>query len=194
MDFDNLVKYIKSQGCKVYIYRKKKKIDGAIGLFYEEPVPNIKMATKGLGKRIMMSTLLHEYAHFCQWKDGFSKYLDGICWPHNIHDEWIRGKIELTEREIKMARATMLSVEYDAELRAIDMGNELKPKNFSETYHLKEAQSYMAAIKWSFANRSEWTKRPCWNLYPAKRLTHDELFAPLTNKEKEILKNIKPKT
>jgi hypothetical protein len=193
MDFDNLIKYVKAQGCRVTVYKTKKTVHNAIGLFYEEPYPNIKMAIKGRSKKLVVSTLLHEYAHFCQWMDGFSKYLDGICWSHNVHDEWVRGKIELTEREIEMIRASMLSVEYDAELRAIKIGKELRPDSFDANYHLREAQSYIAAIKWSFGARKEWKKRPSWRLYPAKQLTHEELFAPLTEKEKEILKGIKPR-
>jgi hypothetical protein len=87
-----------------------------------------------------------------------------------------------------MVRATMLSVEYDAELRSYRMGRELGVKNFDPEYHLREAQSYVAAIKWSFDNRKDWKKRARWKLFPAKILTHEELFASLTKKEKRVLK------
>jgi len=193
MDFEKLIKFIKSQGCRVKIYPDKKKIDGAFGLFYDDPHPLIKLAVKGRSKRANVSTLLHEYGHFCQLRDGFSHYLDAICWPHNIHEEWVRGDVDLTDREIKMVRATMLSIEYDAEMRAYRIGEELKPKNWDKDFHLKGAQGYVAAIKWAFDKKNDWTRRPQWKLYPAKVLTPAELFAPLTPKEKKILKKIKAK-
>ena len=191
MDFQNLIRFIKAQGCRVTIFKNKTRIQGALGLFHEDPHPLIQLAVKGRSKRERVSTLLHEYGHFCQSRDGFSKYLDNICWPHNIHEEWIDKKIELTKREIKMVRATMLSVEYDAEIRAYKMGNELQPKNWDSAYHLREAQSYIAAIKWSFKHRKDWKKRPPGKLHPATILSFDQLFAPLTAKEKKILKKIK---
>lgn len=139
----------------------------------------------------MISVLLHEYGHFCQLKDEFGGYLDGICYTHELHEDWVSKRIELTEREIKMACGTMLAVEYDAEMRAIKLGEALCVDNFDAAYHLQDARSYMAAIKWSFNERKDWTKRPSWKLYPAKRLSSEELFAPLTAKENEILKGIK---
>ena len=195
MDHKDLLKFFKSQGCGVRVSKTKSRLEGnAIGLFYEEPAPHIKIATKGRSKREVVSVLLHEFAHFCQWRDGFSKYLDGICWPHNLLEEWLNGDVELTNREIGMTRATMLSGEYDAELRSYRLGMELGVKNFSPAYHLREAQSYMAAIKWAFENRKDWKKRASWKLFPAKILTHKELFAPLTQKEKRVLKkNLKIK-
>lgn len=193
MNLNDLVQFIRSQGCKVTIYKNKKKIDNAIGLFYEEPSPRIVLATKGRSKKLVVSTLLHEFGHFCQWRDGFSGYFDAVCWPHNIHEDWVSRKIELTDLEKKMVRATMLSVEYDAEIRAIRWGDELKPKHWDKDYHLREAQSYIAAIKWSFIHRKDWVKRPGAKKYPAKIMTHEKLFAPLTKSEKRILKKIKAK-
>ena len=192
MNFNSLVKHIKSQGCRVTIYSKKERIGGAAGLFYEDP-PHIKMAVLKVSKRDKVSVLLHEYGHFCQLKDGFANYLDGICWPHNVLDEWVERKVELTEREIQMVRNTMLTVEHDAEMRAIKLGEELKPDDFDAEYHLSEAQSYMAGIKWCFKHRNDFKKRPSWKHYPAKRLTTAELFAPLTDRENKILRKIKAK-
>lgn len=195
MDFKALLKFVKSQGCKVRVYKSKRRLEGnAIGLFYEEPDPHIKIATKGRSKREVVSVLLHEFAHFCQWRDGFSKYFDGICWPHQLLDDWIEGEVKLSKREQAMVRATMLAVEYDAELRSYAMGLELGVKNFDPDYHLSEAQSYMAAIKWAFENKKDWEKRAEWRHFPSKIMTHDELFAPLSKKENKILKkNLKIK-
>ncbi len=191
MDFKNLVKFIKAQGCKVRIYKKKKRLveSNAIGLFVDEPHPHILMATKGHSKKEQVSVLLHEYAHFCQWRDGFSKYLDGICWADLLWHDWLENHVELNKREIGMVRNILLSVEYDAEKRSYAMGLELGVEGFDARYHLQEAQSYMASIKWSFAKRKDWKKRPKWKLFPPEMMSHEKLFAKLTKKEKEIMKH-----
>ena len=193
MNFKDLIKWVRSQGCKVTVYKKKKKIDDCFGIFYEDPEPLIKLALKGVSKKKIVSVLLHEYAHFLQWRDGFSQYLDGICWPHEVFDEWVERNMELTEREVKIHRNTMLFIEYDADMRAYDLGMTMRPDEFDPEYHLREAQSYCMAIKWGWKNRKAWKKRPSWKNWPYKRLTHKELFAPLTKKQKKILKKIKVK-
>lgn len=190
MDFNDLVKYIKDKGCKVVVYKKKERVGGAIGEFNEDTA-RINIATKGLSNKMITSTLLHEYAHFLQWKEGFSQYIDGICWSYEIHYDWIRGKRELTDDEKQMARNAMLAIEYDAEMRSYDLGLELKPKDFDPDFHLQEAACYMAHLKWSWGRRLEWDKRLSHTFWPAKKLTHDELFAPLTGREKQILKKVR---
>ena len=191
MHFKNLVGWLKSQGCKVTIYKKKKRISSVLAYFVYEPEPHIKMAIKDMPLKEMVSVLLHEYAHFLQWHDGFSKYLDGIVEADSIFYEWIDGNLELTEREIKVCRNTMLSIEYDAELRAIELGTEMGVEGFSSEYHLSDAYSYCTSIKWAWEHRKMWKERVPTKMWPPKRLTHEQLFAPLTAKEKEILKKIK---
>lgn len=193
MDFDGLVKFIKSQGCKVVVYRKKKRICGNLGEFIDDPYPIIKIATKGHSKRENVAVLLHEYGHFLQWRVGFGKMLDGICWSHNVHEEWVKGEIELTDREIEMVRNVMLAIEYDADMRGYRVGMEMKPDNFDPEHFLREAHSYASSIKWAFDNRADWKKRPPWRFWDARVLTPEQLFAPLTKKEKVILKKIKKK-
>jgi len=87
----------------------------------------------------------------------------------------------------------MLFIEYDADMRAFDIGMAMKPDGFDPAYHLSDAQSYCNAIKWAWKNRKEWRKRPGWKMWPARRLTHEELFAPLTEEENKILEKIKAK-
>ncbi len=193
MNFKDLVVWVRSQGCKVTVYKKKKKIDGCFGVFDEDPEPNIKIATKNSSIKKSVSVLLHEYAHFLQWREGFSQYLVGICWPHQVFTDWIDRDVELTEREIKIIRNTMLFVEYDADMRSYEIGITLKPDGFNAEYHLKESYSYAICMKWGWKHRKDWKKRPNWRLWPSKRLTHKELFAVLTKKQKEILKKIKIK-
>lgn len=187
MNLTELISFIKLQGCRVTVYRKKRKIGNAIGLFYDDP-PHIKIAIQGRENRQVVSTLLHEYGHFCQFKDGFSGYLDGICWSHNLYEEWINRKIELTDLEKFMIRNVMLTIEYDAEMRAIKLGEELKVEGFDKDYHMADANRYMSMIKWAFANRREFLVKVGAEKYSPVRLTHVELFAPLTEKENKILR------
>lgn len=190
MDFNALVKFIKSQGCKVVVYRKKERVNGAIGEFGEDP-PRINIATKGQTKKLIISTLLHEYAHFLQWREGFSQYIDGICGSYEIHYDWIRGRRELTDDEKQSARNAMLAIEYDAELRSYDLGKELGVKDFDPDFHLQEAACYMAHLKWSWGVRLDWDKRLSPSFWKPKKLTHEELFAPLTARENVYLKKVK---
>jgi len=193
MNFNDLVRFVRAQGCKVKVHKSSKEIEGALGFFIEEPYPLIEIAIRDWSKRRNVSTILHEYGHFCQSREGFSRYLDGICWSLNTFEEWIAGDIKLTKREIKMVRAVMLSIEYDAEMRACKLGDDMKPKNWDREFHLKEAYSYIVSIKWAFKHKKNWKKRPSWKLFPARVLSHEELFAPLTKKEIKILRKITPK-
>lgn len=191
MDFKDLVKFIKAQGCKVYLYKKSKTIEGAYGYFVDAPKPTIKMALKGLSKKRKTSVLLHEYAHFLQWRDGFSQYLDGICWAQQMFDDWVCGYLELNKREIKMIRNTMLFIEYDADMRALELSNLMNIKSWDSDFHLRDSQSYIGAIKWGWDKRSDWKKRVSYKYWPAKKMSHKKLFAPLTSKEKKILRKMK---
>jgi hypothetical protein len=191
MNFDALVKYIKAQGCKVTVYRKKNKVNGSMGEFGEDPRPHINIAVQGHSKALIASTLLHEYAHFLQWKEGFSRYLDKICLAYTIQYDWLHGNIELTDYERQIARNAMLSIEHDAESRAYNLGVELEVEHFDPIFHLQETQNYMASIKWSWKNRKEWAKRTPHSLWPSEKMGFNKLFAPLTDTENKILKDIR---
>lgn len=192
MDFDELVKFIKAQGCKVVVYKSKERVNGAYGEFNESSL-RINIATKSHSNKMNTSTLLHEYAHFLQWKEGFSQYIDGICPSYEVHYDWINGRLSLTETERIMARNCMLTIEYDAELRSYKLGHELNAKNFDPEYHMQEANSYMAHLKWTWRSGLEWEKRLSYKNWKPKKMTHEELFAPLSDTEKQIFKQIKPK-
>lgn len=193
MSFDQLVKYIKNQGCAITVYRKKRTVGGVSGYFLDDPKPHIKIAIKGRRLVHSLSLLLHEYGHFLQFKDPTWTYIDKICLPTEILDEWLDGKIELTEREIRIARNTMLAAEYDAEMKALDVALALGVEGFCPDFHLREAYSYVGCIKWAWANRMDWEHRPPNFMWPKKRLSTEELFAPLNEEENNILSHIKIK-
>jgi len=179
MTYDELVKYIRDEGCRVYVYKNKKTIyGGSRGTFdgYSEHGPIICVAIKDVESERCVETLLHEYGHFLQWQDGFLQYLDGICDAYTLEDEWIKGKIEFAPRELTVVRNTMLAIEYDAERRGCKAGYWLQPDNFTEEFYLQGAAAYMDSIKWEFARRIPTSDVPERTDYEGRVLTNDELF------------------
>jgi hypothetical protein len=179
MTYDELVKYIRGEGCRVYVYKHKKTIyGGSKGTFdgYAEHGPIICVATKDVEPERSIETLLHEFGHFLQWQDGFLQYLDGICDTYELEHEWIKGKIEFTPCELKIVRNTMLALEYDAEKRGCEAGCWLGPNDFSKEFYLQGAAAYMDSIKWEFARRIPTCDVPDRYAYEGRLLTNDELF------------------
>ena len=193
MNFDELLAHIKSEGCRVKVWRKKNYIDGSAGTFHvTDSGPIINIATKGEPIKKTMTTLLHEYGHYLQWNDGFLPHIEQICETYDIHYHWIKGNRELTHTEWKAARNTMLWIEWDAEMRGYKKGLELKVEGFDSNYYLKGAIAYIVSIKWSWDNRSDWKLCvPRKYIRGSKPYTSEELFAPLTKAEKAITKRIR---
>jgi len=194
MTYDDVVEYIKAAGCRVYIYNQKTSIYGGVnGTFdYNDNGPIICVANKNIPPKKRIETLLHEYGHFLQWQDGFLQYLDGICDGYEVFEKWVNGK-EYSAMEIQIARNLVLTIEYDAEKRAIDIGEFLQPDNWSRDYILMGAQSYVTGIKWDFLNRKNTLKLPHRKHFKPKILSNDELFAPLSCKEIRLMELIQQK-
>lgn len=189
MDYNDFVDYIKSDGCRVYVYNNKESIHyGNKGTFdYNEKGPIICVANKGLIGHKKIEILIHEYGHYLQYKDGFLQYLDSICDAYEIEDKWLNKKIELNEFELKIVRNMILTIEYDAEKRGFDAANFLRPVHYSPQLYLKGAAAYVAAIKWSFATRKKTNNTPARRLFKSKILTNKEIFEDLTEKEISVL-------
>lgn len=189
MDYDGLVQYIREEGCRVYVYRNKEDIyGGSRGTFdYNEKGPVICVATKGVSEDRCVETLLHEFGHFLQWRDGFMQSIDGICDAYALAEKWIKGKIEFSPLELQVVRNTVLIIEYDAERRGYKQGCLLRPDNFDEAFYLQGAAAYMDAIKWEFAHRTGTTEVPCRSGYEPRLLTIDELLEDIDD---DVLKEL----
>lgn len=188
MNFDELVKYIKGQGCRIRLFKNKENVTGGVGTFHiAEKGPLISLALKSHSKPKRAEYLLHEFGHYQQWVSGFMQILDGICDSYTMWDDWINQKVELTDFEIRTARNTMLAMEWDAELRAIALGNKLNVKHFNKKHHLSGANAYILAIKWGWLNRKDFAQSPKRKLIEPRVLSKKELFAPLSEKEKHLL-------
>lgn len=178
MNYDKLVQYIREEGCRVYVYRKKAEIyGGSRGTFdYNEKGPIICVATRGVEFPKRVETLLHEFGHFLQWRDGFMQSLDGICDAYDLEEKWINHKIELGDKELLIVRNTILAMEYDAEKRGFRQGCLLRPDDFDEAFYLRGAAAYMDSIKWSFQRRISTSDVPGRDNYEPRLLSYEELF------------------
>ncbi len=189
MNFKQLLAHIKGEGCRVKVWRKKKYVDGALGTFHvTDAGPIINIATKKEPVKKLLTTLLHEYGHFLQWKDGFLQYIESVSEAYDVHYNWLKGG-DLTPAEWQTARNAMLWIEWDAEVRGCREGVRLDVEGFNREYYLKGARSYMMSIKWSWDNRSDWKKCPPRKYIKSSKIyTTKELFAPLTRAEKRLTK------
>jgi hypothetical protein len=188
MDYNELLKYVRGL-CRVRSYKDRSLLScGARGTFQvTSKGPLITLATRGLSKKKLTETLLHEYAHFLQHQDGFMAYIDSICDGHTTAREWFAGRIELTPMELKCVRNSVLTIEYDAERRGHNLGLTLGAKSFSSRFYLRGAESYMDAIKWSFLRREESVETPRRTQYKGVLLSNKELYAPLGAKKAKRL-------
>jgi len=190
MNFPQLLRYVKEKGCRVRVYKGKKLIDGSAGTFEETDCgPIISLAFLDTPPQKQIELLLHEFGHFLQWKDGYMATLDGICNAYEIFPRWIKHQIELTPLELQVARNTNLSLEWNAETRALELAKELSIVDFDPQWYLKGACAYMLSIKWAWANRKNFHKTIKREFVTPHHLTPAQLFSPLSAEEKEILKN-----
>jgi len=187
MTYDDLVEFIREDGCRVYVYKNKDEIYGGChGTFSAgEDNPIICVVTKDVERKKRVETLLHEYGHYLQYKDGFMQYLDGIIDSYDMLEKWIKGKIELTELEKTIICNTMLTIEYDAEKRGYEQGCYLEPDDWDGTFYLRGAAAYMDSIKWQFATRISNYDALSRRKYSPSILTLEELYAPLTEAKVE---------
>lgn len=186
--FDWLVRYIKDDGCKVILYNKNilKQVD-CVGTFdiSRKKNPIICLAIKGHTLRELTQILLHEYAHFLQWREGLLYLLEGdnLKGGWDVIDKWLKGK-KTSANVLNRARNAVLLMEYDADLRAIFLAKKLHLNIGSLKRRLSMAYSYITFLKWAIESR-EWGEYTVF--YNPVILTPTEVLKPLTNKEKEFI-------
>lgn len=175
----------------VRLYKKRElKVAQCTGTFdvSKKGNPVISLAIDGHTKLELRQLLLHEYAHFLQWKDNTLEIIEGNelkeGWDHL--DEWLKGRHRSLE-QIMYARNSALYIEYDAEMRTLDLSQKLNVDIGSHKDYIRDANSYALLIKWCVLNR-KWDDRPHDDEISNTIMTFNELFLPLTKKEKKILK------
>lgn len=186
MTFDELVEFIRNQGCKVSIYNAKiLEQSDSMGCFIDYPEPEICMAISGYTQQELVKTILHEYAHFLQWEEGMLEpFNEERNFGWEIFNKWLKGK-EFTQKTLDRARVIISLIEYDAEMRTIELSTDLGVDIGSHRAYMKDAYGYLATIKWSFLNR-DW---PCYyfdgELFDTDYLKPEDINKPLTQKELE---------
>lgn len=190
MNFYQLVDFIRSAGCKVILHnREELRVNKCEGTFTvtEKGNPVISIAMKAFAdERQRALTLLHEFAHFMQWQTGYwdlvHKENDG--W--NTVDKYLRySRRTIPSEEIKKARRAVLLLEYDAEMRTINLARFFGIEMDEEEY-LQWANNYMLQIKWALENR-EWKYPKLEHKISRRVSTVKNLLAPLTREEKKII-------
>jgi len=93
MNFNQLVKYIRNQGCRVRIWRSREYIEGSLGNFgVTEFGPIINVSIKNKKSIEYTAILLHEFGHFLQLKDGFLTKIENVCDAYDIYHLWMNKK------------------------------------------------------------------------------------------------------
>lgn len=192
MDFDSLVKLIKDSGCRVIVYPNKSefKLSSCTGSFFlTDNGPIIGMCTKGISKIKAKSTLLHEFAHFLQWKTGFLCRMDDFSDGWTIYEEWAKGN-EFSPRELLRARNSVLLIEYDAELITLMLGEKLGID--LGKYYLHAIESYITLIKYAFETKKFPATAP-YKYFKGRLLSREDLFAPITEHQLSVMNRRKRK-
>lgn len=155
MNLEELAAYIRQRGCSVRLHNKKiLSRQNCAGLFdlNKKGRPYISVAILDT-KSNPLHVLLHEYCHYLQWQEGYLAKLEepGTKDGWTILDDWTKG-MRFPKERLRMARGSILLMEYDAELRTIqkakELGISLNAKN-----HLKDANGYIESIKKAFETR-----------------------------------------
>jgi len=122
-------------------FNKKRKVSDAGGWFSEGD-KELVVAT-AMKKSRWRQIFLHEYNHYCQWKEGspwFTK--KGKGWGAAMFWEWVTGEEKLSKYHSDRAVNYYQGLEHDCERRAIKMIKERGLDMNLEEY-TKTANSYV---------------------------------------------------
>jgi len=188
MNFSELATFIKADGCLLRLYKRKSllKVAQCLGTFdiSKKKNPIISLATKGHGQLTLIRTLLHEYAHYRQHKEGYFDTVEGVVKGWEVLDKWLNGR-RYDEKTLAMARNCVVLIEYDAEIRTIQLARTLGVDIGDVGDYLDDAHSYASHLKNVFRTR-------VWSPYrrldiQRRKLSPTEILATLTEEELKLL-------
>jgi len=118
--------------------KEKIKVSG----YFDEDSLKIAVALKK-PKKIWLQNLVHEYSHFCQWKEGTKVYKDSDATPGMMeYDSWLTGKAELSDEKLLNCTRALQMMELDCEKKAVAWIEKFKiPLNIKD--YIKRANSYV---------------------------------------------------
>ena len=191
MQFWQLVSLIKKQGCNIRLYNKEElKVAQCAGTFdiTKGENPLICLATRGHTQQELLQLLLHEYAHFLQWQEGMLHRFEGknlkLGW--DVLDLWLRHIKNFSDEKLSVARKAIILIEYDADIRVIEMAQQFGVDIGSHKTHMANAYSYITLIKWATKNR-KWGSHPGEAYFDGRIRTPDEILLDITEEEEQIL-------
>lgn len=135
----------KKHGVKLNLIPKRRyklsKTESLAGLWDEETL-TITVATYNDD---WLTTLAHEYSHFCQWKNNeFSS--DEVNDAFADFDEWIDGKLELSDERLKEAITVIQDCELDCEKKTLDLIKKYNLFDKPELY-IKKSNAYVLSYE-----------------------------------------------
>jgi hypothetical protein len=186
MKTQELVKYIRDNGCRVRLYNDRGNFaDSSDGYFMREPAPLIAVATKNKSQNLIRLLLCHEYCHFLQWREGFYEELEKQYGTADAYYDWIEGRANNKKKALRSMKGVLL-LEYDCELRALE---------FAKTHHInigarpgniRRINAYLANIKKDFEDKKCSTFYSTFG-FSSKIPIIEQVLAPLTNEERRLL-------
>lgn len=186
MNTEELIAYIRSQGCGVRIFKDRSYFYGhADAYFWRTPKPVIKVATKNKTQNTIRALLCHEFCHFLQWKDGTFTSLESLYGPGDLFFDWIEGR-SVNKKKARRAMHGVLLLEYDCELRALEFAKKNNVKIGARAAQVRKINAYLANIKWDFENKKSSAFHSTFG-FSSKIPTKELVLAPLTNEERRLL-------
>lgn len=160
LDLENNVVYHNGIGCSGFFNDIKKELHCAVGTKKVED---------------WFGTFLHEYSHFCQWKEQHKSWTDSQKYftdaglnSDDALDEFILGKLDLTDEQVE----SIAYLEYDCEVRTAKLVD-LFPKIFDKEIYIQKSNAYIAFYrtmkdkrKWYNAERAPYLNKKIWSKMP----------------------------
>lgn len=192
MKFWELVDLVKKDGCRLRLYDKEElSVAQCAGTFdiTKSGNPLICLAIKGHTQKELLQLLLHEYAHFLQWKTGFLHKLEGpdLKEGWDVFDKWYRQVKKFSNDQLERSRNAICLIEYDADLRVLDLAKKFNIDIGSHEEYMSKAYGYVALIKWAFKNK-DWGYHPDGQ-FDGRIRSPQEILAPIKKYEEDIIDN-----
>jgi hypothetical protein len=188
MDTNELVRYIRSKGCPVRLYNDRHLFrDKSMGHFTEDVgKPSIHVTTKGHSREMVNATLVHEFAHYLQYQDGFLGRINSTYGGWSKFTSWLEEGKEYSSEEVALCRSGVLTIEFDAELRTLDLAVELGVDIGPRGDYIRAINAYMTDIKFAFEKR-EWMDVPDNDMFSDRLPRRSTVLKPLTPNEQAML-------
>ena len=136
-----------------------------------------------------LTTLAHEYGHFCQWKE--KKFIDEkTIDAYNMFDEWIEKEIELDDLTIEEMITSIQKCELDCEKRALKFIRKYKLYLDKELY-IQKSNSYVLGYQAAKIKRKWFVSSPTRVKTVCKNMpkTFTKTLIPTKKQLKLMLKN-----